>query len=189
LACAVGALFLLSAGRAGAFPQALRDWQDRYGAISASGDDAGCQLCHANANGGSPWNAYGWDSVLALGDLACDRNLDGSVSNEEAFFCIETLNSDGDGGNLDNATEIGIGTQPGWTLGPFNTLYTRVGTIPGQLPPDDIGPVDPIGTPPPPRRRRRRPMTTSPSAPCGGSSSCGPGSRSSGPSTGPSRAG
>jgi len=42
LACAVGALFLLSAGPAGAFPQALRDWQDRYGAISASGDDAGC---------------------------------------------------------------------------------------------------------------------------------------------------
>jgi hypothetical protein len=28
--------------------------------VSPSADNAGCQLCHANANGGSPWNAYGW---------------------------------------------------------------------------------------------------------------------------------
>jgi parallel beta-helix repeat protein len=88
--------------------------------------------------------------VEALGDVACDLNASGTVSNEEAFFCVELLNSDGDGSGYDNVTEIGLGTQPGWTLGAFNTLYTRTGTIPNQLPPADIGPVDPDGTEPPP---------------------------------------
>jgi parallel beta-helix repeat protein len=140
----------LAAAPAGAFPGTLQDWQSRYGALSASGDNAQCQLCHANANGGSPWNAYGWDVLEALADPSCDRNADGAVGNEEAFFCVELVDSDGDGGAADNGTEIGLGTQPGWTLGAFNTLYTRVGTIANQLPPADIGPIDPDGTEPPP---------------------------------------
>jgi parallel beta-helix repeat protein len=152
LALAVVSFALVSwlvASPAQAFNGILSDWQDRYAAQSVSGDAAGCQLCHANANGGRPWNAYGWDMLLALEDPAgCDLNMDGAVSNAEAFFCIELDDSDGNGD--DNATEIGLSTQPGWTEGPFNTLFDVAGTLEGQLPPDDIGPLDPEGGEPPP---------------------------------------
>ena len=57
---------------------------------------------------------------------------------------------DNDGSGVDNITEIGVQTQPGWTEGPFNTHYSRTGTVDGNLPPDDIGPLDPDGTEPPP---------------------------------------
>jgi parallel beta-helix repeat protein len=135
---------------AGAFPGTLNAWQARYGAISPSGDNARCQLCHASANGGSPWNAYGWNLSEAFDDLACDLDASGAVSNAEAFFCVELMNSDGDGTGWNDVSEIGLGTQPGWTNGAFNTLYTRAGTIPNQLPPSNIGPLDPDGTEPPP---------------------------------------
>jgi parallel beta-helix repeat protein len=141
---------LLAAGAAHAFPGILADWQQRYGAISPSGDNAECQLCHADATGGSPWNAYGWDLLVALETPDCDLNGDGTVSNPEAFYCIELDDSDADGGAADNATEIGLGTQPGWSLGSSNTLFTRSGSTPGQPAPADIGPVDPDGTEPPP---------------------------------------
>lgn len=150
LALLLGAALAALATPAGAFPGTLAAWQSRYGAISPSGDAAGCQLCHAAPTGGSPWNGYGWSVAEALGDLSCDLDASGAVSNEEAFFCIEPLNSDGDGSGWTDADEIGLGTQPGWTQGAFNTLYTRLGTIAGQLPPDGIGPVDPDGTEPPP---------------------------------------
>jgi parallel beta-helix repeat protein len=150
LGLSLGLTLLLAAPPAGAFPGTLNDWQARYGATSESGDNAGCQLCHGNANGGSPWNAYGWDILLALDDAACDLDQSGSVSNAEAFFCLELEDSDADPSGTDNVTEIGLGTQPGWTLGPFNTLFTAGSTIPNQPPPDGIGPIDPDGTEPPP---------------------------------------
>jgi hypothetical protein len=56
---------LVVGGGAHAFPGLLEDWQQRYGAISPSGDNAQCQLCHADATGGSPWNGYGWDILVA----------------------------------------------------------------------------------------------------------------------------
>jgi parallel beta-helix repeat protein len=139
------------ATQAGAFPQGLIDWQQRYGAISASGDNADCQLCHGNANGGDPWNGYGWDIRDSLADFACDLNGDGDVSNDEAFFCVELDNSDGDGSGFDNSTEIGLSTQPGWTNGAFNTLYFKSGlTTTNNPPPTNIGKLDPDGTEPPP---------------------------------------
>jgi hypothetical protein len=153
LVALVGSLLLplgLLPTRAAAFRGILNDWQDRYGATSPSGDNAACQLCHANANGGSPWNAYGWDVLLALDEPACDFDGDGSVSNEEAFFCVELDNSDGDTGANDNVREIGLGTQPGWTVGASNTFFSAGGSTGGNLPPADIGPVDPDGTEPPP---------------------------------------
>jgi len=128
----------------------LADWQDRYGAISASADNARCQLCHVESNGGSPWNGYGWDMLEARADSACDLDSNGTVSNDEAFFCIELENSDLDGSGYDNITETGLGTQPGWTNGPNNIWYDRTGTTTGHEPPDGIGPVDPDGTEPPP---------------------------------------
>ncbi len=150
LALLLAALLVGTASQAVAFNGTLNDWQARYGASSPSGDNARCQLCHGNANGGSPWNGYGWDLRDALADPLCDSNGNGTVSNEEAFFCVELMNSDLDGSNNDNLLEIGLGTQPGWTAGAFNTLYSQAGTIDNQLPPDDIGPLDPDGTEPPP---------------------------------------
>ncbi len=150
LGAAITAAVILVAPPAGAFPQTLNDWQDRYGAISASGDDAGCQLCHVNSNGGSPWNGYGWDIRDALVEPGCDVNMDGNVSNEEAFFCVELDNSDNDGSGYDNVTETGLSTQPGWTGGPNNTYYSQASSSTGNLPPDDIGQLDPDGTEPPP---------------------------------------
>ena len=141
---------LILSSTAGAFPQTLNAWQERYGETSASGDNAACQLCHVETNGGSPWNGYGWDIRDALADPGCDLNANGVVSNAEAFFCVELDNSDGDGSGVDNITEIGLSTQPGWTEGPFNTHYSRSGTTEGNLPPDGIGPIDPDGTEPPP---------------------------------------
>ena len=138
------------ASSAGAFPQTLQAWQERYSESPTSGTNAQCQLCHVNANGGSPWNGYGWDIRDALADPVCDLNVNGVVSNAEAFFCVELSNSDGDGSGYDNITEIGLGTQPGWTEGPFNTYYSRSGTAPNNPPPDGIGPIDPDGTEPPP---------------------------------------
>jgi len=147
----LGALLVLAATQAGAFPGTLQDWQSRYGAASPSGDNARCQLCHVQANGGDPWNGYGWDIEGALDDPGCDFDNSGGVNNDEAFFCVELLNSDGDGSDFDNVLEIGLGTQPGWTEGDFNTYYFRSGaTMTNQSPPEDIGPLDPDGTEPPP---------------------------------------
>jgi parallel beta-helix repeat protein len=141
---------LAFSGQAHAFPAKLEAWQQRYGAISPAGDNARCQLCHANANGGSPWNAYGWELRLALSNPDCDLDGDATVSDAEGLFCIELADSDHDGSSTDNVSEIGLGTQPGWALGASNTLYTRTGTTTGQTAPSTIGELDPDGTEPPP---------------------------------------
>lgn len=99
----LAALILGAWTGAQAFPGIQNDWQLRYGGISASADNAGCQLCHVEPNGGSPWNAYGWDLLLALQDTArCDLDLSGAVSRAEAFFCVET--DDSDRNTADNLT-------------------------------------------------------------------------------------
>ena len=149
LTIAVSVSFM--AGQAAAFNQTLNAWQGRYNPPSTSGDDASCQLCHVDANGGDPWNGYGWAIREALANPICDVNGNGTVSNDEAFFCVELDNSDNDGSGNDNATEIGLNTQPGWTNGAFNDHYFRSGLISGgHLPPDSIGTIDPDGTEPPP---------------------------------------
>jgi len=52
---------LLSTASAKAFPQTLNAWESRYGAMSNSGSNAGCQLCDVESNDGILWNGYGWD--------------------------------------------------------------------------------------------------------------------------------
>ncbi|NNF17650.1 MAG: hypothetical protein HKN70_12980 [Gammaproteobacteria bacterium] len=133
---------------ASAFPQYLLDWLDTYNAISTSGSDADCQLCHAGAFGGSPWNAYGFDLIVAFDQMACDSDNNGAVSSVETFRCVEFFNSDGDTGEHDNITEILGNTQPGWTNGDCNTHYSSVSTAPGQPAPINIGTIDPAGTAP-----------------------------------------
>jgi parallel beta-helix repeat protein len=124
---------------------------DRYGAISPSGEEAGCRLCHVNANGNDPWNGYGWDIRDAQRDTSCDLDGDDFVDNEEAFYCVEGENSDGDGSDYTNLQEIVLGTQPGWTAGPNNTWYDDLGESAGHLPPVNASwTLDPDGTEPPP---------------------------------------
>jgi parallel beta-helix repeat protein len=130
---------------AAAFNGILSDWQDLYNPPSASGDNAVCQLCHVNPNGQQPFNAYGWSILEALENAACDTD-GGGVSNVEAFICVETLDSDFDPTGSSDLTEINASTQPGWTDGPFNTYYsTGAAPVENQLPPNDIGPLDPGG--------------------------------------------
>jgi parallel beta-helix repeat protein len=135
---------LLPAPSARAYPGVLGAWVTRYGAASISEDNAGCQLCHTSPTGGPSWNAYGRDVALSLEEATCDTDASGTVSYEEAFVCAELLDSDGDPAGIDNGSEIGLGTQPGWTQGPNNTTYNYVtGSVPNQSPPEDIGSVDP----------------------------------------------
>ncbi|MDH3589256.1 MAG: hypothetical protein OEQ74_07620, partial [Gammaproteobacteria bacterium] len=95
-------LACLATTSAFAVPQFLGDWLTRYGAVSTSGNDSSCQLCHGDPSGGSPWNSYGWDMVLALEQAACDSDDSGSVSSDEALVCIELFNSDEDTSETDN---------------------------------------------------------------------------------------
>jgi parallel beta-helix repeat protein len=147
-------VMLLLSFSAGVFarPVFLNEWQDRYGGVSASGDNARCQLCHAPSDdsNSAAWNGYGWDLFLVLNDpeKTCDLNIDGTVSAGEAFFCVETLDSDRN--NADNLTEIAANAQPGWVPGSVNTVYTRTGESVNQPPPENIGLLDPDGTEPPP---------------------------------------
>lgn len=159
----LGAACLVGSSQAAAFPGILADWQDRYGAVSASADNAGCYLCHADGTDRSRWNAYGWDVRDARADVTCDLDMDGDVTNAEAFFCIESENSDLDSGANSNLSEIGASTQPGWTVGASNTIYTIFSTLPNQPPPDDIGAVDPDGTEPLPPVLPPPPTTEPPS--------------------------
>jgi parallel beta-helix repeat protein len=139
-------VFFVGATHAAAFGGVLSDWQNLYNPPSASGDNAECQLCHVNPNGQQPFNAYGWNILEALENGACDTDMSGDVSNEEAFICVEILDSDSDPTASSDLTEINASTQPGWTDGPFNTYYSTSGDpVENQLPPDDIGPLDPDG--------------------------------------------
>jgi len=150
----IGAATALAPSAAEARSGILNDWITRYGAVSASAENAGCQLCHANSPGpgweSAAWNGYGWAIRDARGDASCDLNADGSISNAESFYCVENLNSDRDGSGYSNIYEIGLSYQPGWTAGPNNIIYRIAGETPNQLPPDNIGQLDPDGTEPPP---------------------------------------
>lgn len=126
---------------------ALNDWETHYSSNPASGKNANCQLCHRSPAGDNPWNAYGWDIHKALIDPSCGvPGPDGKVSNVEAFACVEMKNSDGDRNKTNNLSEINAGSQPGWTPGLNNAIWSRTGSATeGQLPPNEIGPLDPGG--------------------------------------------
>ncbi len=141
-------VFLASIGAtfpAFAFEDALNDWQARYSDNPAAGKQANCLLCHRSPAGGSPWNAYGWDVRNAKSDPSCGKlNSEGKVSNAEAIACVELKDSDGDPGKHNNLAEITAGTQPGWTSGENNVIWSRTGEPALKLAaPDNIGPLDP----------------------------------------------
>ena len=120
-------------------------WETFYAPIPIPGG-ANCQLCHLDPQEPS-WNGYGWDISLAMGDMGCD-GADGSTPNglvslEEAFACVEGVDSDFDPGNFSNLEEIEMGAQPGWTTGPNNTIFTQINEVPDQLPFAGLDPYDP----------------------------------------------
>jgi len=164
--CSAALLATLSAAStAHAFPSKLDAFRQRYGAISASADNANCQLCHAEANAGVPWNAYGWAMLQAASNATCDLDQSGGVSDAEALFCIESADSDHDASGTDNLTEISLSAQPGWALGSSNTLYTRTGTISGVSAPSNLGSLDPDGTEPVPPELPPPPAAETPREP------------------------
>ena len=78
-----------------------------------------CAVCHTTTGGGCDVNAYGnaW---------AAQHNI--GITTLAAFRAVENLNSDNDPRSANNLVEINAGAQPGWTLGPNNTLYQNDGT-------------------------------------------------------------
>jgi len=151
---AVLAVFFVSGEPASANSGVLDAWVNTYDPIPVPGG-ANCQLCHRNQGRGE-WNGYGWDIRLSLtaedasGNLICDgadgSMPDGTVTYNEAVLCVEALDSDFDPGSFSNVEEIELGTQPGWTDGPNNTIFTQTSEIPNQEPPVGIDPYDPDGT-------------------------------------------
>lgn len=143
---------LIAAGSASAREEALTDWESRYSDNPGAGKNANCVLCHLSPAGGNPWNAYGWDVQSALSDPACGTpGADGKVSFPEALACVEQKNSDDDPGKASNIAEILAGSQPGWTPESNNAIWSRTGAeTRDQLPPQNIGPLDPGGKEPVP---------------------------------------
>lgn len=104
------------------------------------GTGTSCQLCHRDTGGGDPWNSYGW---------AIKQLTDGGETETNAMMMVEAANSDGDAGGFSNLDEITSGAQPGWTVGPNNTIHFDDGsTATGQMPPAGILlPLDPVANP------------------------------------------
>ena len=99
------------------YPNSLSD--DRIIAV----DGRECRLCHAFANSGHGWNAYGW----AL-----------RVENQNSV--VEGRNSDGDAAGYSNLTEIMANAQPGWTAGE-NVDYYKHGST-GTVSVPELAPLD-----------------------------------------------
>ena len=107
-----------------------------------SGTTTTCQLCHANAGGGQPWNGYGW---------AMRGEILGGASAAAAIANVEALDSAANPGGVANVGELAASAQPRWTPGPNNIRYFSTGTTTsGQAPPAAIlGDLDPAAAPVP----------------------------------------
>jgi len=118
------------------FPDILNDFMSRYPA-SNSVANAGCQVCHGSCiRNCNTWNEYGWNLRLAGWNFAALENL-------------PSVNVNGGTTYLD---EINASTQPGWTTGAHNNLYTISGLLSStRTPPSSInGNLDPpLGNQPP----------------------------------------
>ncbi len=107
----------------------LDAWQSRYSASSSN--EAGCQLCHMNRDGGDGWNVYGWQ--LRNDIILSGRSLD------TAFRNAEGLDLDIDPVKALTITEIELGAQPGWVSTSTNVVSFKDGSkIFGLLPPDNF---------------------------------------------------
>lgn len=118
-------------------PEILAAWRAYY--PQSRSDDVNCRLCHVNAGGGSPWNAYGW-SIR-------QRVVDQGLTFEQAFAAVEALDADNNGKT--NLQEITAHVQPGWQTG-SNVVYASNATTQTVAAPAigrlDIALEDPITT-------------------------------------------
>lgn len=96
-------------------PEILAAWRAYY--PPSRSDDVNCRLCHVNAGGGSPWNAYGW-SIR-------QRVVEQGLTFEQAFAAVEALDADNNGKT--NLQEITANVQPGWQTG-SNVVYAKDAT-------------------------------------------------------------
>ncbi|MFT4635246.1 MAG: glucose/arabinose dehydrogenase [Chitinophagales bacterium] len=87
---------------------------------SAIADENGCQVCHRDVEGGSPWNSYGWQ----IRDLI--RNENESI--DEAIDSVEFDNLDGNSIGATSLDQIIANFQPGWAVGNVNTIYFSNGS-------------------------------------------------------------
>ena len=110
----------------------LTTWNNLYPS-SASGTNAGCQLCHGTSTGDI--NPYGFDIATCAGNS-------GTISSR--IQAAEGINSDGDTGGFTNLQETNASTQPGWTTGAIpvwgRNNCTSAGT---NTAPTNIGMLDP----------------------------------------------
>ena len=103
-------------------------WDGLYPGSTAA-NDASCQLCHAAST----------QNLNAYGAAICSSNA-GSISNR--ILDVEGLDSDADPTGSNNITEIDANSQPGWTPGGSNLIFSRgncaaTGTV--ESPPGFIG--------------------------------------------------
>lgn len=105
-----------------------------------NGTGSECQLCHASASGGNPWNAYGW---------AIRTESQAGATIPDAINIVAGDDSDLDPTAATNDDEIFENTQPGWTPGQSNTIYFKnLTTVTNQEPPAAIlGLLDPPAPP------------------------------------------
>jgi len=117
---------------------------------STSGDDGSCQLCHASST----------QNLNAYGAAICSSGA-GSISNR--ILDVEGLDSDADPTGSNNFTEIDANSQPGWTPGGSNLIFSRgncaaTGTV--ESPPSFIGGLlDPAAANQPPVADANGPYT------------------------------
>jgi len=140
LCLALLGLLLGMTGTAQARNSFYNDWVTAYPSSTSddkviSGTGNNCSLCHSAINGGDGWNEYGW---------ALRVEVVGGATQAQALVNIEPVDSDLDPSASSNLLEIILDAQPGWTVGPVNTLYFKNGsTVPSQLAPAGIPDLDP----------------------------------------------
>ncbi len=137
---------LTLAPQAHAFNNILNTWQGIYGLGGTSGDNsqsgnnASCELCHANNNTGL-WNGYGSQLEVLInsgtGAAAAMAQIEGNSS----------VNINGGTTFLD---EIQASAQPGWTTGNNNTIFNNGAVVAASNvpPPAGIGDLDPAAAVP-----------------------------------------
>jgi VCBS repeat-containing protein len=115
-------------------------WQGIYPASTTDDNLVDlCRLCHGGSNWAT-WNPYGWELRTRLRDEG--------LAVSEAIRNVEPNDSDSDPTCSTNLQEITANSQPGWTGGNNNTIYTKIGTIPGQPPAAlSAGDYDPAAAP------------------------------------------
>jgi len=120
--------------------QAASSFQNTFESLygnSASGANGDCQICHADST----------RNLNSYGKSFCDQGGNTTARLQS----IENLDSDSDPTGSSNIDEIMASTQPGWTPGDVNPIYSRGNCSPTGLteaPPSwlSLAEIDPVGS-------------------------------------------